>query len=308
MFDEIHHADWSTGARKRWVASARRTDAGWAAFGPRRVGPSQAFLDELVGAALTRSILAGFDFPIGLPLAYGRLSGFTGFREALAAFGRDPGWEEFFEVGRLAADVSVRRPFFPHKASKGVGRATLTSSIGVAGFGDLLRECERGAPGKREACSLFWTLGGNQVGRAATSGWQEIVRPALERGASLWPFDGDLRALAGRGGFVLAETYPADAYAVVGAPFGKRESKTSQVDRRSKAGAILSWAEIAAVDLGPGREALIDGFSPSRSGEDPFDALVGLLAMIAVVDGRRPEATVRVEAEVATWEGWILGR
>jgi hypothetical protein len=57
MFDEIHHADWSTGTRKRWVASAHRTDAGWAAFGPRRVGPSQAFLDELAGAALTRSLV-----------------------------------------------------------------------------------------------------------------------------------------------------------------------------------------------------------------------------------------------------------
>jgi hypothetical protein len=58
MFDEIHHADWSMGARKRWVASARRTDAGWAAFGPRRVGPAQAFLDELAGAALTHSLVS----------------------------------------------------------------------------------------------------------------------------------------------------------------------------------------------------------------------------------------------------------
>lgn len=308
MFDAVHHADWSTGPSKRWVASARRTATGWAVSGPRRVGPADVFLDGMVEAARSRRVLVGFDFPIGLPVAYGALTGCPGFREALPSLGRDPGWEGFFDVCGQPSDVCVRRPFYPRTATKGVARTALTGGIGVGTFADLLRDCERGGPGRREACSVFWTLGGNQVGRAATAGWREIVRPALALGAALWPFDGDLRALSGRGGLVLAETYPADAYAVLGAPFGRRESKTSQADRRSKAGAILVWAACAAVDLGDARDPLLDGFGASRSGEDPFDALAGLLAMIEVVDGRMPEATVRAGRDIAVWEGWILGR
>jgi len=50
-----------------------------------------------------------------------------------------------------------------------------------------------------------------------------------------------------------------------------------------------------------------DGFGEASSGEDAFDALAGLLKMIEVVDGRRPEATAGLE-QVLTWEGWILGR
>ncbi|TXN41813.1 DUF429 domain-containing protein [Methylobacterium sp. WL30] len=308
MFDELHHADWSTGASKRWVASAWRTSAGWVVVGPRRVGRSDLFVDALIDTGRSRRVLAGFDFSIGLPLAYGLLTEFSGFREALPALGHKPGWEDFFNVSAQSDDVTFRRPFYPRTATKGVSRSTLTSGIGVASFSDLLRQCERGGPGRREACSVFWTLGGNQVGRAATSGWQEVVRPALAQGATLWPFDGDLRALSARSGLVLAETYPADAYFILGAPFGRRESKTSQADRRSKAASIIAWSSAAGVDLGEAREPLLDGFGASSSGEDPFDALAGLLAMIEVVEKRAPEAVTQVGLEVAAWEGWIVGR
>jgi hypothetical protein len=56
------------------------------------------------------------------------------------------------------------------------------------------------------------------------------------------------------------------------------------------------------------RSALLDGFGASRSGEDPFDAIVvGLTSMIEVVDGRRHEMSVPADA-AATWEAWILGQ
>ncbi len=35
------------------------------------------------------------------------------------------------------------------------------------------------------------------------------------------------------------------------------------------------------------RTELEEGFGPLGSGEDPYDALIGLLSMISVVDGRR---------------------
>jgi len=52
---------------------------------------------------------------------------------------------------------------------------------------------------------------------------------------------------------------------------------------------------------------LEDGFGPSSSGEDAFDAMVGLLGMLEVVDLRRAEAPPLTK-EAQLWEGWILGQ
>jgi hypothetical protein len=55
------------------------------------------------------------------------------------------------------------------------------------------------------------------------------------------------------------------------------------------------------------RAALLDGFGPFKSGEDPFDAFVGLIGMIEVVEGRRDEGNTFAGDDI-TWEGWILGQ
>ena len=57
---------------------------------------------------------------------------------------------------------------------------------------------------------MFWLVGGNQVGKAAITGWRDLITPAVERdpALSLWPFDGRLAALLARPGVVIAETYP----------------------------------------------------------------------------------------------------
>lgn len=49
------------------------------------------------------------------------------------------------------------------------------------------------------------------------------------------------------------------------------------------------------------------GFSADKSGEDPFDALVGLVSMLDVVSGRRRVAPP-LDDEVRRVEGWILGQ
>jgi hypothetical protein len=59
--------------------------------------------------------------------------------------------------------------------------------------------------------------------------------------------------------------------------------------------------------LDDARDALLDGFGPSKAGEDPFNALIGLLGMIEVVDGRRDEGCAS-DRSSAAWEGWILGQ
>jgi hypothetical protein len=172
----------------------------------------------------------------------------------------------------------------------------------------LRRECERKTPERRAACPIFWTLGANQVGRAAIDGWQSIIRPALVRDARLWPFKGTLGELSQSPGCVLCETYPQEAYSHVGLRFRPGGGKRRQEDRRCAGSQILSWAESHNVRLADdARKELIEGFGPSKSGEDPFDALVGLLSMVEVVDGRRDEGGVSAR-EALIWEGWILGQ
>lgn len=54
------------------------------------------------------------------------------------------------------------------------------------------------------------------------------------------------------------------------------------------------------------KRALDEGFGSARTGEDAFDAAMGLLGMIEVIDGRR--AAAPSSAYGSSWEGWILGQ
>jgi hypothetical protein len=307
MFDLLIHADWSVSAGKRWVASAARRDGGWTVEAPEPVGLSAVFLDKAFDAGAIRRVLLGFDFPIGVPSAYGVRTGFRNFREMLLALGTGA-WSPFFDVARSPEEISVTRPCYPFSSAKGVSRAELVAGLGASTFDDLLRACERRTQHRQAACSLFWTLGGNQVGKGALTGWKELIQPAVLQGAGLWPFDGDLAELARTPCLVLAETYPAEAYRMVGAQFLPRQSKRRQTDRRGKAKPVLAWAERHGVIFNTQVTAeLEDGFGSGQNGEDRFDALLGLLKMVEVAEGRRPERTERLEAEIA-WEGWILGR
>jgi len=305
MFDLMVHADWSVDPRKRWAARARRNGTEWAVDTPFQIVSTASFLDDAFVEARTGSCLLGFDFPIGMPAPYGALTGFGGFRDALPSLGEGE-WERFFDVAEAPADISVQRPFYPRVARKGVSPKEIVAAIGVAGVNDLFRMSERKTAYRNAACALFWTLGGNQVGKAALSGWRDIVRPAILRGAALWPFDGTLAELSKAQGLVIAETYPAEAYWMVDAAFLPGQSKRRCGDRQDKADAILAWASRNGVSLSEAaRLAVRDGFGDDRTGEDRFDAFLGLLKMIEVASGRRPEATAATDRH---WEGWILGR
>ena len=305
MFDRLVHADWSVAAPGRWCAEAERGSGRWHVDA---VGLPAAMLDAAFTAADggTR-VLLGFDFPIGVPEAYGARTGCADFRALLHAVGAER-WQHFFDAAQDADEIAVERPFYPARSSKGVTRTALVAGLGVGDFRDLLRACERRTADRREASSLFWTLGGAQVGKAAASGWRAVIRPALEGGARLWPFDGALPALAAEPGVVLAETYPAEAYRMVGAGFTRDESKRRQNDRCGKADAILAWADRHSVRLTDrAHETVRDGFGADRRGEDRFDAFLGLLKMIEVADGRC-EARTEDDPAALRWEGWILGR
>ena len=114
---------------------------------------------------------------------------------------------------------------------------------------------------------MFWTLGGNQVGKAAISGWRELLAPARRAGmdVAIWPFDGSLAALLRTHRFVVAETYPGEVYEHLGLrpALRSRGGKRRQAARAACAGLLLAWAERGEVTLAP---ALADdikaGFGP----------------------------------------------
>ena len=209
MFDILVHADWSSNEEKRWMAFAERTLHGWEVDAPRPA-PSGPKLNGLIESWVCKSqtVLAGFDFPIGVPVTFGKQSGFAGFLEALFEFGKGD-WKHFFDVADSPEDISTWRPFYPDKSRGGHRQAHLFGPLGVSTIDELRRECERKTTdGRRAACPIFWTLGGNQVGKAAIHGWQNVIRPAHSAGAHLWPFNGQLRDLSTSPGCVLCETYP----------------------------------------------------------------------------------------------------
>lgn len=305
---KLIHADWSVAADKRWVATAERIDGRWRISDVRKVGATADFVRGLISAAQFQSVVAGFDFPIGVPASYGARTGLPNFPALLERIG-DGVWSQFGQVARSPSEISLHRPFYPAGAQAGLKQSALLDAHGVASLDEIRRTCERATPDRRAACPLFWTLGGNQVGRGAISGWSEVIGPALAAGAALWPYHGDLptRLMRDRG-VVLAETYPAEAYGHVGVSFASNESKRRQADRFAKSRAIIDWADRHDVALAPMVMTMVlAGFGDDAAGEDRFDALMGLLGMLEIVEGRRA-ASPSLSLAISQWEGWILGQ
>lgn len=304
MFRHIVHCDWSLRAAGRWMASAERAaDGSWRASGPAPVPAPALFLDHLFARAQDGATLAAFDFPIGFPAGFGVGTGLPGFTAVLDALGRGA-WPELYAVAAEPGEIGTRRPFYPARPG-GARLAHLLDGHGVAGVEALVRACERAGPDGGAAGCMFWTLGAKQAGKAALSGWREVLVPGRGRGARLWPFDGDLAALAGAGGLTLAESYPGDAYGQLGF---KLRGKGDPSRRAAVAGHLLAWTTSRRVALDAAlRAAILGGFPPEAGGDHGFDAAAGLFAAIAVAAGERSAGPALTPAG-RLWEGWILGR
>ena len=110
---------------------------------------------------------------------------------------------------------------------------------------------------------------------------------------------------------MVVETYPREFYrhikpqASSPGPWSKRR----WVDRLLWVPQLLDWAKSLGVELDGDVLAWVEGgFSVGPNGEDEFDAVVGLLGMIAVVMGALDSGEPWDDAEVGSVEGWILGR
>lgn len=307
----VAHFDWGVGDRKRWLVRAHAQPRGRYFIEAPVSADADGALSLACGDAGSGPILIGFDFPIGLPVAYAEKAGLSDFIAALPQLGKGV-WRDFFSFAERPEEIGLHRPFFPRKPG-GTSRTHLEHGLGL-GFWQLLRECERrtGA-GRREACPLFWILGGQQVGRGACLGWQSVLQPAIrsERNA-IWPFGGELADLIRRHRIVIVETYPTEFYGHLldGGCLARLQTigKRKRAGRAQAAKAILEWAQGAGVLLADALAGLIDtGFGDDPGGEDQFDAAIGCFGMLNVVLGFRPHAEPASDAARRV-EGWIFGQ
>ena len=303
------HADWSVDPRKRWVALALRKHTGWHVEAPLPVGPVADFLPALLAGAkrhgASGGVALGVDLPLGLPRPYAALLQKADFPAFLRGLRPDAA---FFKVCSELTELAVERPFYPMRGIRGMSRAAHAAALGLGGPAGLSRACDRATTERPAGAPLFWTLGANQTGKAAIAAWRDMLLPAFAAGlpVRLWPFEGDFLSLLAPGAIALAETYPAEALRHLG--IGLKGSKRRQSDRATCASRLR--AAFASLDAAPSTAlaAMIgDGFGADHRGEDQFDCVLGVLCVINVLAGNRPDAAPD-DPWIRRWEGWVLGQ
>ena len=303
------HADWSTDPKKRWCAIAvLDADGRYRSDASEPVGDLDAYFRRLrERAGPGAAVFCGFDFPIGLPARYGHKAGLKDFPDALLEFGSGR-WCDFYSPAPTEQAISIRRPFYPQRPG-GAKKHHLVSGLDLQNTRELYRSCDL-HPDRGPAEAIFWLIGPKQVGRAAITGWRDLLAPAMRSDSppSIWPFDGRLTELLARPGVVVAETYPAEVYRHLDLGIsGNDRSKRCQTDRASDAGALVAWARANRVRLTQRLHAeIVNGFDGGADGEDRFDAVVGLFGMLDVVLGNRPSG--EPDDDTTRIEGWILGQ
>ena len=288
-------------AGKRYYALARLVLGKWRAEAPRLVGDPAALLAGLLAEG--QPVAMGLDLPLGLPREYAARCAEADFPAFLRARLHTP---EFFQVNETLASISQARPFYPARGVRGMTRLSHAQALGMASAAGLSRQCDKATAERPAGAPVFWTLGANQSGKAAITAWRDWLAPALVAGApyALWPFEGRLRALLAPGRAVLAEVYPAEALRQLGLkmPGSKRDATA----RRALGPALLEACASAQPDQAL-RRAIADGFGTDAAGEDRLDCVLGLLCMLQVIDGTRPDH-VPDDPWIRRWEGWVLGQ
>ena len=252
------------------------------------------------------AVALGVDLPLGLPRAYAALHAaapdFPSFLRILS------GCDAFFRVCATLAEIGPARPFYPARGLAGMTRLSHAQALGFDNAAALSRWCDRATAERPAGAPLVWTLGANQTGKAAISAWRDWLIPAL-RGSvppRLWPFEGDLIELLSAGSTVIAETYPAEALRQLGLRLSG--SKRRQSDRAALAPALRDVMDSlhATADTGLAT-AITDGFGTDAAGEDRFDSVLGVLCVLGVLAGRRPDG-IPDDPLLRRWEGWVLGQ
>ena len=306
----VAHADWSIDPKKRSMARAVRTsNGGYIALAPEPVSNLEDLFARLNAASgVGETAFVGFDFPLGVPRAYAKAARIERFMTALPKFGRVT-CKAFYAPANGQEDISSRRPFYPNRPG-GTRRAHLIDGLKLNGPDELFRLCDHPTNLRAAANPMFWTMGAQQVGKAAISGWRDLIAPAIRRDPAfhVWPFEGRLTELLTRPGITVAEVYPGEIYGHLKLQIAaSNKSKLNSAHRKEDAPRLLEWAIQNNVQLSAALASDIrDGFGEGADGEDRFDATVGLLGMLNVIFGHRTSGEP-ADAVVRQIEGWILG-
>lgn len=269
--------DWSQDARKRSVhvvdlerRSIRREE--------RPDWSLAALLEFARGLRSFGPVLIGIDAVLGVPAGYWaqvtrheRWRGVESYLDWLE--GLDPE-SEFFTTVHDPVDWRVERPFFQVPGVLG----GLTAFQDRAG-GHLLRRIDLSIRAK----PMFAVSGiPGTVGSGTRVLWRELI-PFLQRTRdfAVWPFDGNLEILLATQRIVLAETYPALAYAAALAselPTASMPIAKTQRAARERACELLegaAWVRESAVELGD--------LEAARENEDAFDSHLTAAAILRCV-------------------------
>jgi hypothetical protein len=149
----IAHADWGVSGAKRAVAAAEFEGDRYLAHAPQVVASEGPLVERMGVGSTARGALLGFDFPIGLPQAFGSRVDCSVFSDWFR--GLDPA-SEFFQVAKTVEDASVARPFFPvniRTKSPGI-KERWRSALGLTKE-ELFRACEFGHGDRRTASEMF---------------------------------------------------------------------------------------------------------------------------------------------------------
>ena len=299
------HADWSVDPRKRFLTVARRRDGKWILNQPEPVGEPRNLLARLIERADGDPVAFGADFALGVPRAFAKSKGISDFLGWLRSLTED---QQIFQVCTSLEEVSLDRPFYPRASVKGHGyMAQLAEKLGFSKTDDLRRYVDFPTSRRRGGSPLFWTLGPNQCGKASLSAWRECLLPAFvqDLGIMVWPYAGSFCDLLEPGKIVVAETYPAEALAQLGMTLvgSKRRQSDRAALRKGLMGTIDRFGAVLSDRLA--RE-MADGFGGRPDGEDRFDSVLGVLNVIAVVEGAPDGAPT--DPLIRTVEGWVLGQ
>ena len=252
------------------------------------------------------AVALGVDLPIGLPRAYAATRPEPDFPTFLRDVGSLP---DFFSVcttvGRHSAGASILSGPWHRRDDPSLARACARPIRRVGSF-QSMRPGNGGAAG-RGAVVLDT---GREPVREGRDRRLETDDPAgTDRNRTklrLWPFEGSFRSLLAPGWMALAETYPAEALRHLGIRL--RGSKRRHADRCATAGVLATaMDQQGAAPDDAMRQAILDGFGADANGEDRFDSVLGVLCVLNVLAGNRPD-TAPADPWIQRWEGWVLGQ
>ena len=303
----VAHADWSVDPRKRWVAIARREAGIWHLAAPVPVGDVATFPARLRAMANGGAVALGVDLPLGLPRAYAALLPERDFPHFLTTLATRP---DFFQVCTSLAEVGLGRPFYPARGVAGMTRAAHALALGFQGAHGLSRACDRATAERPAGAPLFWTLGANQSGKAAIAAWRDMLLPNLASGRRQHPAVAVRRcvprtadARQGHAGGDLSGGSPAPSR-------HRLEGQQTTPGRPGGGGGSPArgrWRRCRCSPIPRSSTPSLTGFGSDPAGEDRFDCILGVLCVLNVLAGNRPD-TAPADTWIRRWEGWVLGQ